>query len=261
MSAGINDLLPFLKLRFWHVVMPQLQVPVELLVFHLSMLALLEKYKNSIGEMQHHWLVFMCTRLGLAHFILPHEVEKFELVGHIPVFGKDLDVNPTLYALADETREDSSEDLIFQHLQKQCRVAPNRNETVGESRDSGERVLKASEAYISLPSQESTAGNNSSGSGVTLLSTKKGRYRLKLQEDTSNESMIEVWCEVPGKPIPRPPEGWDDLGAGGADIQGRWAWGKEKQSGTISAAFSTLHCLSQFSACLTLLTLVHMDAK
>ena len=30
-------------------------MPLELLVFHLSMLGLLEKYKNSIGEMQHYW--------------------------------------------------------------------------------------------------------------------------------------------------------------------------------------------------------------
>lgn len=33
-----------------------------------------------------------------------------------------------------------------------------------------------------------------------------------------------------GKPIPRPPEGWDDLGVGGAERHGRWAWGKEKMS-------------------------------
>ncbi len=42
--------------------------------------------------------------------------------------------------------------------------------------------------------------------------------------------MIEIWKEVPGKPIPRPPEGWDDLGVGGAESQGRWAWGDERLS-------------------------------
>lgn len=42
--------------------------------------------------------------------------------------------------------------------------------------------------------------------------------------------MIEVWREVAGKPIPRPPEGWDDLGVGGAERHGRWAWGNEHTS-------------------------------
>jgi E3 ubiquitin-protein ligase MARCH6 len=35
---------------------------------------------------------------------------------------------------------------------------------------------------------------------------------------------------VAGKPIPRPPEGWDDLGVGGAERHGRWAWGNEHTS-------------------------------
>ncbi len=33
-----------------------------------------------------------------------------------------------------------------------------------------------------------------------------------------------------GKPISRPPEGWDDLGVGGAERHGRWAWGNELTS-------------------------------
>ena len=41
---------------------------------------------------------------------------------------------------------------------------------------------------------------------------------------------IEIWKEVQGKPIPRPPEGWDDLGIGGAERHGRWAWGDEELS-------------------------------
>jgi E3 ubiquitin-protein ligase MARCH6 len=35
-----------------------------------------------------------------------------------------------------------------------------------------------------------------------------------------------------GSPIPCPPEGWDDLGLGGAEDQGCWAWGNEKKSET-----------------------------
>lgn len=32
-----------------------LQIPVEIFVFHLSMLAFLERFKNKIGEFQHSW--------------------------------------------------------------------------------------------------------------------------------------------------------------------------------------------------------------
>lgn len=46
----------------------------------------------------------------------------------------------------------------------------------------------------------------------------------------SKFATIEVWREIVGKPIPRPPEGWDDLGVGGAERHGRWAWGDEQMS-------------------------------
>ncbi|CAN0282768.1 unnamed protein product, partial [Discosporangium mesarthrocarpum] len=51
--------------------MPQLQIPVELVGFHLAMLAFLERYKNCIGEIQHAWLVVMCGKLGLTRYLLP----------------------------------------------------------------------------------------------------------------------------------------------------------------------------------------------
>jgi hypothetical protein len=46
-------------------------VPVELVVFHLGMLAFLERFKDGIGRSQHHWLVKWCSRLGLTRFLLP----------------------------------------------------------------------------------------------------------------------------------------------------------------------------------------------
>ena len=241
MASGISDLMPFLKLKFWHLLMPQLQVPLELIVFHLSMLALLEKYKNSIGEMQHHWLVFMSSRMGLTKFILPQDVDKFVLIGHIPVCKNGTEVNKVLYDLANGVGD--YVDLISSNIQKVDPGSSRIMEFEGQTRDNGERVLLSSVSYILLPSPHLAAGqDDSDGSGVststdfdnaTLLPTKMGRFRLKRRDEASKEPAIEIWEEVAGKPIPRPPEGWDDLGAGGADIQGRWAWGKEKKSGAL----------------------------
>ena len=101
----------------------------------------------------------------------------------------------------------------------------------GESKPNGERVLVGSVKFIRLPAQCTNKSPQAAGilEDSNLLPTKLGRFRLKLV-DSDNPSIIEVWKEIPGDEIPRPPEGWDDLGAGGAFVQGRWAWGREKKS-------------------------------
>lgn len=58
------------QLQFSYL-LPQFQVPLELVMFHLSVLAFLERFKNKIGELQHAWLVRACRFLGLTHFLLP----------------------------------------------------------------------------------------------------------------------------------------------------------------------------------------------
>jgi len=68
-SNFVPSLLP-LKPVFYYFV-PQLQIPVELVVFHLAMLASLEKYKNKIGHLQHLWLKAVCRHLGLTRYLLP----------------------------------------------------------------------------------------------------------------------------------------------------------------------------------------------
>lgn len=40
-------------------------------MFHLSVLAFLERYKNRLGELQHVWLVASTRALGLSRFLLP----------------------------------------------------------------------------------------------------------------------------------------------------------------------------------------------
>ncbi len=76
-------------------------------------------------------------------------------------------------------------------------------------------------------------------------------------------SIIEVWREVAGKPIPRPPEGWDDLGVGGSERHGRWAWGNEQTSEIEnSVAFRTPFFNDPAASRLDKMsTLAHLTAK
>lgn len=58
------------RVKVWYL-LPQLQLPLEMLVCHVSFLSLLDRRKDIIGHMQHRWLVFACRQLGLTRFLLP----------------------------------------------------------------------------------------------------------------------------------------------------------------------------------------------
>ncbi len=89
LANNLGKFFPLFQPKFWHIIMPQIQVPAELFVFHLCMLGILEKYKNKIGELQHHWLLLVGGYLGMTDQLLPREVERFVLVGALPVFLRD----------------------------------------------------------------------------------------------------------------------------------------------------------------------------
>jgi len=108
------------------------------------------------------------------------------------------------------------------------------------SRDTtGRRVLNSTQSHLSLLMHHFSLPQKAF-SGIDpklklndnriLIPTILGSYRIKKQVSQNGNDYIEFWRESAVKPIPRPPEGWDDLGVGGAEIQGRWAWGKEKKS-------------------------------
>ena len=218
-SSGLSKYVTFFNLNFWHLMKPQLQVPLELIMFHLSMLALLERYKNKIGELQHKWLIFMCKRMNLTDHVLPLSIEKFKLAGEKPILSQD-DL-ATAHEVDIFWKELCKNKIDHQTVIKEHLVSlPNSNTEyrTPQVAPTGDRVLSNSVKYIRLPAEES----------LLLLPTKLGKYRFQVKGDGSKT--IQIWEEVPGKPIPRPPEGWDDLGAGGAFIQGRWAWGKEQKS-------------------------------
>jgi E3 ubiquitin-protein ligase MARCH6 len=99
--------------------------------------------------------------------------------------------------------------------------------STGETKPNGERVLRFGSDFIRLPIR---LPGRFLRSRSVLLPTRIGKFRLKRDAFNSINPVIQIWEEVPGEPIQRPPAGWDDLGAGGADVQGRWAWGSEKKS-------------------------------
>ncbi|KAL7550750.1 hypothetical protein ACHAWF_016690 [Thalassiosira exigua] len=259
LMSNMGKYLPLFKPKFWHVIMPQIQVPVELFVFHLCMLGVLEKYKNNIGEMQHHWLLFMGKYLSITDQILPREVAQFSLVGTLPVFkedaapsqleplftgkldeasmeGKNTALHPLWNALLAEADSSSRAEMIRSTIEKIGKPGDDSN-TKGITRPDGKKML-SSHTYLRLPSASSMSRlvvKTSDDGDSNLLPTIIGPYRLKqglLPGDDLGVRVtgIEIWREVLGKPIPRPPEGWDDLGVGGAERHGRWAWGDEHLS-------------------------------
>ena len=226
----------FWKLKFYYLLTPRLQVPLELCIFHLCMLAFLEKNKNSIGELQHYWLKTVGQLMDFSNSFIPHEVEKFHFLGSRLVFTDDpssgREVDPFWYELASESSTKVRERMIEAKLESSSHNFVNAGDvdrfTTGETNVNGRRIIKSRSDFIRLPAKQESES--------VFLATNVGRYRLNRQPTMESEKKdtcdwkVELWEEVPGMAIPRPPEGWDDLGVGGADVQGRWAWDHEKKS-------------------------------
>eukprot|EP00581_Thalassiosira_minuscula_P013446 CAMPEP_0183718392 /NCGR_PEP_ID=MMETSP0737-20130205/11661_1 /TAXON_ID=385413 /ORGANISM="Thalassiosira miniscula, Strain CCMP1093" /LENGTH=1283 /DNA_ID=CAMNT_0025947941 /DNA_START=66 /DNA_END=3914 /DNA_ORIENTATION=- len=261
LTYNIAKYLPLFQPKFCHIIMPQIQVPAELFIFHLCMLGVLEKYKNNIGELQHHWLLFMGNHLGMTNQILPLEVDKFSLVGTLPLFAEDAsktqlenmtttntdvdgvsmegrndDLYPLWNNLLSETDPSKREETIRSNIYRMDRSEIPQHKK-GITLQDGKKLL-SSHSYLRLPPASATRKfvvKTSDDAASNLLPTSIGPYRLKQGVSPRGQrgpkvTSIEVWREVVGKAIPRPPEGWDDLGVGGAERHGRWAWGDEHLS-------------------------------
>lgn len=202
MMSNLGQYLPLFRPKFWHVIMPQIQVPLELFIFHLCMLGVLEKYKNNIGEMQHHWLILIGNYLGITDQILPHEVDRFSLVGSLPVFvedasssqlenpgsvgevpsveGRNDDIYPLWNSLLSETDLTKRAELIRSNI---CRIEPMGvpRYTYGIVQRNGKKLL-SSHAYIRLPLASSTSRlivKTTNDASSNLLPTSIGPYRLR----------------------------------------------------------------------------------
>lgn len=192
-SLNVGRLLPFFHPKLRNFIMPQIQVPLELFIFHLCMLGFLEKYKNNIGRMQHHWLVLVGNLLGLVDKILPREVEKFVLVGTLPVYAADdhrgdISINdigkigshvldPFWDEILSSTNSSKRENMIRSKVRSLVTPAsPTFSE--GSSLGDGRRVL-SSHRFIKFPTTSSDVSKQWRTSNSKLLPTCIGPYRLK----------------------------------------------------------------------------------
>jgi hypothetical protein len=169
------------------------------------MLGVLEKYKNNIGEMQHHWLLWIGNHLGITHQILPHEVNRFSLLGCLPVFvedasirqlenaryvgiveevpdfdGRNDDIYPLWNLLISETDPNKKSELIRSYSSIMGATGTHRYIRGIENKD-GKNCL-STHAYIKLPSASSTnriVVKATIGASSNLLPTCIGPYRLK----------------------------------------------------------------------------------
>jgi E3 ubiquitin-protein ligase MARCH6 len=168
------------------------------------------------------------TNLSLNH-LNPRLVRSLCPQSETPESSEEspVEVDPFWYELA--TKDKNNLDVfVLSNITKDSSVIPTF--TYGQSKLNGEKVLDRAINFIRLPVLPIEGNADASTERQNLLPTKIGRFRLKRSESLGDTSTIEVWREVAGHEIPRPPEGWDDLGAGGAFVQGRWAWGKERKS-------------------------------
>jgi E3 ubiquitin-protein ligase MARCH6 len=207
-ASGLDAKLPFFHLNFYHLVTPQLQIPLELIVFHLSMLALLERYKNSIGFFQHTFLKFMCRNMGLTEHLLPRKIDGFVHMGNKPVFvsreqNASFEVDPFFVELA--KKEENLDFFVTSNIEMIDMTSHAPLVVQGETRGNGEKVLSIDTSHVILPACSDVDEND-----TFLLPTKIGRFRLRLKDnhtdDFSGAPTIEFFREIQGEEIPRPPE-------------------------------------------------------
>ncbi|CAM9377016.1 unnamed protein product, partial [Ectocarpus sp. 13 AM-2016] len=200
-----------LELRYG---MPQLQIPVELVILHLAMLAFLEKYQqNRIGEMQHTWLVAVCGRLGLTRFVLPQPI-----VARLPRPGPP----PTTFGFSTFDDADGAG-------AGSAAAATAAAESNGATAAPGSNLRRRSMSSRGLGA---SSGGGSSTDGADDEGTEQGDggggrgwgAAVKAWWDGGEAGKDEEEGIIVGPPLRRPPPGWDDP-AGVA--QGRWAWGAE----------------------------------
>eukprot|EP01033_Poteriospumella_lacustris_P017152 gene17152-12270_t len=60
----------FFQLKVWYW-LPELQIPFELILGHITFLTVLDQKKDLVGRMQHRWMVWLSGRLGMTRFIIP----------------------------------------------------------------------------------------------------------------------------------------------------------------------------------------------
>lgn len=219
-AASLQDYIPLFRPQFWYAIYSPLQRPIELMVFHLSVLSILEKHKNKIGEIQHIFLLKVSNWVGLMECLLPQNVYAWMLVDekplHLPTDKNEIDA--FWGGLVDLKKKDGSTDeYIESHLSNLKSPEPlNRSES----------ICRPNQFIILSPGDGTKEGRK-------LMPTQIGKYSFRKKIRNNGNCVIEVWRECVNDPIPRPPKGWDYLADGGSVDQGRWAWGKKEKKSDI----------------------------
>jgi len=222
--ASVQQYIPLFRPTYWYVLYSPLQRPIELLVFHLSVLSILEKHKNGLGEMQHAIILKFSNFFGLTDRLLPQCVNDFVLIGERPLHKEEQlsknkgDVDQFWDQLIALNKESGDTDQFIEsqmHL-----VKPADYNVLSQKVGNPDLFILLSPGNADKPERK-------------LMSTRIGSFRFRKKIGNDGSSVIEIWRELVGEAIPRPPEGWDYLGDGGAVEQGRWAWGKKEKKSEI----------------------------
>lgn len=211
----------FFQLKVWYW-LPELQIPFELLLGHITFLSVLDQKKDLVGRMQHRWMVWLSGRLGMTRFIIPVPMLKRRRRRSGGGAG----------GVAGEATEESGQ-RRRQHrtggggttamlrrarrLQRQQQQQPQRTEAAAETPVAAAASV-ASAAVAALPPPPPSTTLPSTGDQNSH--TEAGGAAATAAAELAVEEVIEV-----GPPLVRPPPGWDVRGHGA-----RWAWINETPS-------------------------------
>ncbi|GFH56482.1 hypothetical protein CTEN210_12958 [Chaetoceros tenuissimus] len=218
-AAGIKEHIPLFNPEFWYAIYMPLQRPIELIIFHLSALSILEKHKNMIGEMQHAFLKKTTQWFGLMDYLLPRKVETWALVAERDLYS---------------TQDEPVVDKFWEKLAELKKQGGPTDEFISKNVDFSQEFNEVSEEFA-RPNQYIilSPGNEHAKKDRKLLPTHIGQYRCRKKIRNNGRVVIELWREQVSDPIPRPPKGWDYLADGGSIEKGRWSWGKKEKKSDI----------------------------
>ena len=219
-AASLQDYIPLFRPHFWYAIYSPLQRPIELMLFHLSVLSILEKHKNKIGEMQHTFLLKVSNWVGITECLLPRNVYAWMLVDekplHISKGNNEIDIFWENVVELNKT-DACTDDYIEFHL---------NNLKTNEPRHRSEMIHRPNQFII-------LSHGDGSSEERKLMPTRIGMFSFRKKIRNNGSCVIEIWRECVNDPIPRPPKGWDYLVDGGSVEQGRWAWGKKEKKSDI----------------------------
>lgn len=155
------------SIKVWYLI-PEVQIPLELLAGHIVFLSILDRKKEVIGRMQHHWLIFLSQHLGLFRFLIP-----------LPKY------RPPLHLRMRQRRMQTQR--IGKSIERRQQERSHNIENGNEERVLAEDVYSNNRLNID-PTREH----------------KEGDYA----QDVGNR---EEMPPAVGRPILRPPPGWDML--------------------------------------------------